>query len=78
MLFRYFGQRDLAVCCLIEISESQLRQKLSNDASDGTAVIYYQDAAEVMDSHFPSPKAWPFQVSGMFTQPLREITTGVM
>jgi hypothetical protein len=55
-----------------------LRQKFSNDTSDCTAVIYYQDAAEVMDGHFPSPKAWLFKVSGMFTQPLREIMTSVM
>jgi hypothetical protein len=60
MLLRYLFQRSFAVWCFIDIFESQLRQKPSYDTSDCPAVIHYQNAAEVMDSHF-SPQGLTIQ-----------------
>jgi hypothetical protein len=48
-----------------------LRQKFSNDASYGAAVVYDQNTIEVMDSHSPPPKVGLFKVLGMFTPLLR-------
>src|SRR5580700_6723133 len=72
MLLRYLFQCSFAIRCFIDIFEPQLRQELSNDASDRTAIIHYQNAAEVMDGHFRPPKA-SRAMSGIFTKPLQEI-----
>jgi hypothetical protein len=69
MLLRYLFQRRFSIRCVVDIFESQLRQNLSNDTSDCTAIIHYQNAAEVVNGHFRSPKA-PSVMPDIFTQTL--------